>query len=367
MQEQQGLRTELKLPGLLSFAWMTIVLIAPLPCLADESGLKTNVAVDIVGSGAARLPEKIPTKIQVREAELSFYSPIDHLFDGILGLAAHQEDGVAHFEIHEASISSTKLAPASRLRLGQFFLGIGRLNSTHRHDWPFVSAPRVHAEFFGAEGVSDTGLEYATAFPEWAALDVSVGIGNGWTFGHAHSEGKRPKRPTHYARLASFFNLPSDGGLQIAANYLGRTDSEGMKTVLVGTDAVMKWREGRIISFLIQSEVWWREVQSAAGEESKSIGLYIYPQANLIGPLDFGILYDEYRPLNLKDAIGMVIKKSEHSIAPTLSYKNSEFSTFRANYTWQWKDDGEKFFRVSNSFFEIQSVFILGAHPAHEF
>jgi hypothetical protein len=352
-----------------SFAWFCaiVALGSSAICWGDESGLKTNVAVDIVGNAASRNTEKIPTQFRVRGAELNLYAPVDHTFDGLLGLAAHQEDGTAHFEIHEAVLSSSKLIPNSRLRFGQFFLGIGRLNAIHRHDWPFITAPKVQQEFFGSEGISDTGLEYSIAVPHWAAMDLSLGVSNGWTFGHSHTAGQKPKRPSHYARLASFFALPADGGLQVAGSFLGRTDAEGMRMMLVGTDAVVKWREGRIIPFLLQSELWWRELKPSTGQGSKSLGFYIYPQTHLGALLDFGLLYDHYRPLNLKDALGEPIVRVEHNFAPTITWRNSEYSSIRANYTWKAATEEEKSFKVTNSYFEIQSVFILGAHPAHEF
>ena len=126
---------------------------------ADSGGVQTSISVDIVGNAFAR-KEDPATKLAVREAEVFFYAPIDPIFDGVLGIAAHQEGGVALFEIHEATIGSTKLVPWSRFRVGQFFLGVGKLNSTHRHDWPFTSAPRVHQEFFGEEGVEFTMIVF---------------------------------------------------------------------------------------------------------------------------------------------------------------------------------------------------------------
>ena len=163
---------------------------------ADSGGVQTRISVDIVGNAFAR-KEDPATKLAVREAEVFFYAPIDPIFDGVLGIAAHQEGGVALFEIHEATIGSTKLVPWSRFRVGQFFLGVGKLNSTHRHDWPFTSAPRVHQEFFGEEGVDDTGLEYSILPPLPISLDLTVGITNGWKYGHVHNAGEEPKAPIH--------------------------------------------------------------------------------------------------------------------------------------------------------------------------
>jgi hypothetical protein len=197
---------------------------------ADSGGLQTSVAVDIVGNAFSREKGSPASKLNVREAELFLYAPIDHLFDGVLGIAAHQEKGAALFEIHEATIGSNKLIPWSRFRVGQYFLGVGKLNSVHRHDWPFTSAPKVHEEFFGKEGVDDTGIEYSVLPPLPVYLDLTIGVTNGWKYGHVHNSGKEPKTPTHYLRLANFVGLPLDGGLQTGLNYLSRKDSESTRT-----------------------------------------------------------------------------------------------------------------------------------------
>jgi hypothetical protein len=337
------------------------------PLFGDESGLKTSIAVDIVGTGAARKKNSPQGRLAVREAEVFFYAPIDPTFDGILGIAAHQEGGVALFEIHEATIGSSKLIPSSRFRFGQYFLGLGKLNSTHRHDWPFISAPRVQREFFGNEGIVDSGFEMSVLPPAPFYLDVTFGVTNGWTFGHSHHEGKKPLTPTHYLRAATFVNLPHDGGLQFGLNYLGRKDAEGVQTTLAGIDATLKWREGRVVPFLLQSEVWFRELKPKEASASQTLGLYLFPQANVFENFDFGVLYGAYRILNLKDVAGRTLVNYDQEITPSLTWKPSEFSTFRSAYSWALtKADGKKI-SVDNSFFEIQSTFILGAHPAHDF
>ena len=333
--------------------------------LADSGGVQTSISVDIVSNAFARQKEP-STKLQVREAEVFFYAPIDQTFDGILGIAAHQEKGAALFEIHEATIGSSKLIPWSRFRIGQYFLGLGKLNSTHRHDWPFTSAPRVHLEFFGEEGVDDTGVEYSVLPPLPFTLDLTIGLTNGWKFGHAHTAGEEPKTPTHYARLVSFAELPWDGGLQLGLNYLGRRDSKGTKTQLAGIDLTTKWREGKSVPFFLQGEIWHRWLAPAGVESTKSLGYYAFPQVSLIGSLSLGLRCDGYTVLNLEDATGKKETNFADSYAPTLTWKPSEFSTFRVAYQWDIERSNTKS-SVSSSFLQAQTTFIIGAHPAHDF
>ena len=212
---------------------------ASLPLFA-ETGLQTSLAVDLLADFKLNKESKSSDGFFTREAELSLYGPIDHLFDGVLTMSAHREHGVQMFEVHEASISSSKLLKGFSFRAGQFFLGLGRLNRFHRHDWPFTEAPIVQKKYFDSEGVSDSGLEASYLMPLDFYLNITAGVTNGWTYGHAHNEGEKPKTPTHYARVSSFLDGDDVYGLALGLNYLGRESSEGEKLELLGLDATLK-------------------------------------------------------------------------------------------------------------------------------
>ena len=120
---------------------------------ADLGGLKTSVAVDLVGSfpigdetSSAQYQSKESFKL--RSAEFTFYAPIDPRFDGVLSFAAHPEGSQAYGEpeVHEAYISSAKLLDGFRFKLGQYFLGVGRINQIHQHDWPFITPTILQRE-----------------------------------------------------------------------------------------------------------------------------------------------------------------------------------------------------------------------------
>lgn len=331
----------------------------------DGSGLKISAAVDIVGSVKTRKDSTGEDRFDVREAEILLLGPIDHRFDGLLSLAAHRENGVSVAEIHEAFISTSKLIPRSRIKVGQYFLGIGRLNRTHRHEWNFISAPKVHRTFFGQEGVFDTGIEYNYLLPLPFYLDLTVGVTNGHTFGHSHDAGKKPKQPTHYARMSSYHSF-FGAGAQTGLNYLSRTSEDKTKMTLVGLDFIAKWKEASMHNFLLQSEAWLRTVKAPGAESEQTFGLYLFPQAALSSELFLGILWDYYTNLSLKTFNGTRIDNSEQHLVPTLTYKASEFSTLRLAYSFGLEKHDGKSDRVDGKV-EMQATFILGAHPAHEF
>jgi len=336
------------------------------PAASDGSGLKTSVGLDVVGQAGLNSTSGASDRLDVREFEVMLYAPADHLFDGMGSIAAHYEGtGIPQVELHEAYLGSSKLIPRSRFRAGQYFLGIGRLNQVHRHDWPFISAPKVHKEFFDAEALLDTGIEYSYLLPIPHFLEVTAGVTNGFVYGHDHSAGSRPLVPTNYLRTVTYFSLPWDGGTQIGLNYLGRRGGEGTQRTILGVDLTAKWKEGALLNFLLQSEIWYRVLTPKGGTTQKAFGLYLYPQYYLGENLFLGLRVDYYSVLNLTDAFGSPVKSVELNFVPTVTYRPSEFSSIRLAYNLKPEFQGGA--STTGHHLELQGVIVLGAHPAHDF
>lgn len=327
----------------------------------DLGGLKTSVSVDTAGQFGLSRSSGATNRIDVREAELLLYAPADHVYDGQLNIAAHTENGVPQLEVHEAYLGSSKMIPRSRFRLGLFFLGIGRLNQTHRHDWPFVTAPKYHQLFFAEEGATDTGIEYTFLAPTPFFLELTAGVTNGFIFGHDHSAGRRPLFPTHYLHALTYTSMPWDGGAQIGLNYVGRKAADGVNLTLLGIDFAAKWRESQILKFLLQSEVWYRSRSGAPGE----FGFYLYPQRHLAGNWYLGARLDYYTTINQLDAFGGSVPIFQWDVVPSVTYRSSEFALFRLSYDHSWRNASG--ITSSGDLVEMQAVFFLGAHPAHDF
>ena len=343
-----------------------ITLLASLTAFAENgTGLQTSIAVDIVGQAGVGGTPNSTNQLQVRGAEALFYGPIDHNFDGLMSFAAHAEGGIPSVSLHEATVGSTKLIPRSRFRIGQYFLGFGRLNQFHQHDWPFITAPKVHQTFFAKEGVLDTGVEYTYLLPVPFFLELTGGVTNGFIFGHDHSAGARPAIPTHYLRTVTYASLPGDGGSQIGVNYVGRKANDGTQMTLFGVDVTAKWKEATVTQFLFQSEVWHRALSGRSSPTENSLGFYLYPQAYLGENIFAGLRFDYFSILNQKDAFGTPLTNYEMSFIPTLTYRSSEFAQFRLAYSYSPSNVAGS--SRTSHLVEAQAVILLGAHPAHDF
>lgn len=332
---------------------------------ATADGLQTSIAVDLLASFPNQEPKgavayQSQEAIKLRSAEFSFFAPIDPRFDGVLTFAAHPEGDQAFGqpEVHEAYIRSSRLIPGIRLKLGQYFLGIGRANQFHQHDWPFILPTLVQTELFEAEeGIIDTGLEVSGLLPLPIFLDLTVGVTNGRDFGHSHSEGERPDSPTHYLRLAGFGELLG-WQQQVAVNYVGRTSSIGERMQLVGLDLTAKYkRYGRTL-WLLQSEIWQRQL-TLDGDIDRNQAAYVFAQYRLDQQWAFGLRYD-YQTIPTA--------KKNHSSAYEidLSYYSSEYLKFVLGY-YQYTQESFRQNQQRADQLLLQTAFILGAHPSHDF
>jgi len=331
------------------------------------TGLEISLAGDMVYDQGLNSTSTATEKMTMRGAEMMFFGPIDHRFDGVLSAAAHDENGETVFELHELYLSSHKLIPRSRLKAGKFFLGVGRLNQIHQHDWPFIRAPKVHEEFFDSEGVFDSGVEFGHLLPTDFYLDITLGVTSGYRYGHAHTAGSKPKVPTHYARLATFIELSSTDGILIAGNYLGRTDEQKNQMRIAGLEFVAKWREGKSVSYMFQSEAYYRNVKARDNSVNEQVGLYFYNQFGLTDHSYFGLRLDGYKDLSKVNSVtSLKVNNVEYAIVPELTWKSSEFMKFRFGFSHSFtREEGTTLSKDSR--IEAQLVFILGAHPAHSF
>ena len=358
----------------------------------DNGGLQTAVAADLHGEFGIK-PTKADDKFQPREVEFQFFAPIDHIFDGNASFAAHLENGQYSVELHEAHIMSSRLIPRSRFKAGMFFLGVGKLNQIHRHDWPFITAPRIHEEIFGDEGAADSGGEFTTLLPLPFFLEMTLGVTNGWNFGHAHGEGTRPDSPTRYLRLSSFKEIGT-GGLQFGLNYLGRTDYEKTTMTLLGFDLNLKLKSDGYTTFAVLAEYWRKSLAPKApntpGAEQPptaiSQGFYVYPEFYLSKKIAIGTRFDYFMPPQDTDEADAPKPKAYTAISPQFSIAPSEFSRFRIAFNYKKKsaehdhehENGEELAEETatteeqekseyDKSIELQATFILGAHPAHDF
>lgn len=335
--------------------------------------LDTLVAADFLGEWDKEAEHTTRNQFGVREAEVGFFAAIDQLADGTVMMAAHEEDGEFKFELHEANLFfRNTFIPGATLRVGKFFPDVGRLNSIHRHDWPFLNAPVVHRELLSDEGITDTGAQLQFLMPWVFWQELSIGVFNGKTFGEGSTSGPMKQNPMFTAHLKQFFPLPwNDWGTQFGFSYLRwNPDANPRRTTQQsGMDLLLKWKEGKLRSFQWTSEVWYRETREtranklspAAPPVETRFGGYSYVQYQFTQNWAGGYRLDYFTDPNKRGQLGYTVRNGTSSDSLVLVYNPSEFSSFRGMLTRSTNiETGE----VDNEIY-FQATFILGKHPAH--
>lgn len=316
------------------------------------------------------------SQLNLRGAELMFYGPVDPYFDARINIAAHQEDGEYHLGLHEAFVSSSKVIPMSRFRLGQFFLDIGRLNNFHQHDWPFTSAPFIHRAIFGDEGVTGLGAEYTLLVPTNRFFEITLGVVNGNTWGEKKltETGTDPLReydgqadfPTHYIHPKTFFDFGEGKGLMVGATALRRWNPADQDVTIYGVDATYKGREGKLLRWLLQGEYWSENTRRPGQASGRQTGGYIYGQYGLNELWSAGVRLDTYQGKKAELEDGSKDDIGSFAFVPTVTFKPSEMSLLRASYTHEEQIYENNPNRIDRKI-ELQLVYILGSHPVHDF
>lgn len=335
----------------------------------DLGGLQLFTALDLVNDLGIENPPVDSGRLRVRSFEIAAFAPVDTLFDALVNVAGHDEAGTIEIELHEAYITSTRLIPRTRLKAGQFFLGVGRLNQFHSHDWPFTSAPLVQSLFFSDEAVTDTGFEVGHLIDTAVPIDVVAGVTNGWNYGHSHTSGRRPLAATHYLHPSFFFDFGENRGLLIGLNYIGRTDADSVQMRITGIDITYKNKgtSGKILETLVQGEFYHRLRSSSSIPAEEDLGGYLFGQTSLGDEGWFaGLRADAYTNLTLTSGNGERRSNLNFALVPVVSYKASEFSTFRVSYTFAQETRQDDPTRNEQKV-ELQLVTLLGSHPAHDF
>lgn len=147
--------------------------------------IDTTVLGGSAADGAAGL-----NRLALRSSELLVQSRIDPLgWAYLVGTFAAPEIGGEHrFELEEAAVILDQLPANLTLRAGRFAADIGKWNTVHQHDMPFLLENPVRGEYLGGM-LLNTGVE----LHQWTGLgDLplrwSLGLSSAWA-GHGHDGG----------------------------------------------------------------------------------------------------------------------------------------------------------------------------------
>ena len=317
-----------------------------------------------------------------REIEVSFFGQIDPYARAEVRLEAGQDSrsGDLSFNLAEGNLTLMALPYGTQLKMGKMRNRFGYLNEIHAHDWPFIDNPNVLQQFFGKEGLVESGFEATWVPPLPFYLQLLGGVFNGENdvaFGR-----DQISNPLVTGRVRTFFDLEDWGAIQLGSSIAAGQTPQQKSSTIIGWDAKYKYTPPG----------WQHAAVSVVGEYLMSLrnvvvtdpdgidttrfrnsqGFYVYGglQPFAHGELSKWLLGFRYDRTQYPAASG-----TEWAVQPFLAYYPSEFLRFRLGYKQttrsqccsylDFQDNGGSAKQVSEYF--LQGTFIMGAHPAHPF
>ncbi len=350
---------------------------------AQNLMMDVSVAVDIVGEYDKNKPKTSENKLDVRTAEFGFSGSVDQWLRGNFLAAAHSENGKYFYEIHEAYVQLPFLPLNVSLKAGMMFLDIGRINRIHAHDRPFTRTPIVHEKLIGWESAMDTGAEMSILLP-WSFLtqEIVIGSTNGKKWGHAHSEGIKKNNPLFYTHLKNFYYFGNNIGSQFGFSGVRYETDQNNKNerYLYGADFTVRWNRSNLREFLFMTE-YWLSVEKFASSvdyskstttntpDAKQWGYYAFLDYKFHQLWSVGYRYDFFTDRNSKNEQGLGALNFIEANSIQLTFKTSEFAYFRGSLERRYIRDESKSENTDmvDQRIYVQTVFILGSHPAHAY
>jgi len=350
---------------------------------AQNLMMDVSVAVDIVGEYDKNKPKTTDNKLDIRTAEFGFTGSVDQWLRGNFLAAAHSENGTYYFEVHEAWVQLPFLPYNISLKAGSMFLDIGRLNRIHAHDRPFTKTPIVHEKLIGWESAMDTGAEMSILLP-WSFLtqELVIGSTNGKKWGHAHSEGIKKNNPMFYTHLKNFYYFGNNIGSQFGFSGVRYETDQNNKNerYLYGADFTVRWNRSNLREFLFMTEYWlsvekfatmidYQKFTSSTAPDAKQWGYYAFLDYKFHQLWSVGYRYDFFTDKNSKNEQGLGALNFIEANSIQLTFKTSEFAYFRGSLERRYIRDESKSENtdVIDQRVYVQTVFILGSHPAHAY
>jgi hypothetical protein len=325
-----------------------------------------------------------------RAVEIGFYGQIDPYARGVVILEAGEEFSGGErsftFELSEAYLTLLTLPFGTQAKGGKMLVRYGLLNEFHEHDFPQTDKPDVLTQFFGEEGLNESGLELSWVAPLPFYLQLLAGIFNGQNEVAFGSDSFR--FPLVTARARTFFDLGPFGGLQLGGSLATGYTAEDLRSWVWGVD----------LKYKLTPDGWQWPLLTVAGEALFTDRNVLVAAVDPVIDPDTGEVLDPGSPAGQrvlkrhgfyayaqvqpwKRWLGgvrfdwtqyPVAEGRQWGIEPYIAFAPSDFLRFRLGY--KYTDRGsvrvalnpDGYPRYANEVF-LQATFFLGAHPAHPF
>ncbi|HSC29423.1 MAG TPA: hypothetical protein VLD67_19250 [Vicinamibacterales bacterium] len=291
---------------------------------------------------------------EMNEAEATFQAIVDPYARADFFFSLSPE-GV---EIEEGYLTFPTLPGGLLAKVGKFKQQVGKVNTLHPHQLPWIDRPAVLENLVGGEeGLSDSGVSVSRLILNpWFYLEATGEVYQG-TSGVFESHGRSDV--SWAGRLRGYRDLTESTNLDIGASFAYGTNDvgPGFTTRLVGVDATVRYRPLRRAiyrRFLGRTELFWSRRGEEGGDVS-AFGMYASGDYQFARRWFAGARYDWSE--RASDAT-----LADKGPSLLLTFWPSEFSQIRGQYRRLRYGDG-----VTANELLFQFLFSIGAHGAHVF
>jgi hypothetical protein len=301
---------------------------------------------------------------QFREMEIDFDAPVDPNSRAALVLTGGEDgDGQWNMDLEEGYLTLTTLPYDLQARFGKFRTDFGKNNQFHTHAMAWVDRPDVIANYFGSDGMSETGAEVSWLVPnpwkkyiEWTADFQNNGNPESFA-GDRQDDLMFTNHVKYFDNLTKASTGELGGSVATGAN----GDGNGGRTTLEGVDFTYKWKppqEGLYKTLTWQSEALLSQKDQACGGTVDSWGAYssleyrFARQFRAFARWDYSEFPDDAHSKQLGGAVGLTYDMSE------FCYWRFEYKHTSAQGPLAGQDRDELW---------LQLNFGIGPHQAHKY
>ena len=321
-----------------------------------------NPSIAVIGNFlgiAGHNPVDNQDSLQLRESELSLQAIVDPYARGDFFISFSNDSVV----IEEGYVTFLHLPWDLLVKVGQFKVAFGKINTMHLHTLPWPDEPLPMINLLGTEdGWNDVGISMAKLLPlpgdTFSEATVQVLRGKTEGIFDAPSRGKLAVD----AQYRLYRDFGDDNNVELGFSYgQGWNGStEDARTTLENTHLVYRWKplQGRPYrSFILRSEYYWSQREQPDGKQNAQ-GFYVSGDYQLAKRWFTGLRYefsDHADNASLRD----------RGEAVTLTFWPSEFSQVRGEFRQRTYANDVNRVKANEGLLQIQ--FSIGAHGAHPF
>ena len=320
---------------------------------APAAGKVLNPDISVVGNFVGKLGDandfEDRSTASLEESEISFQAFVDPYAQAKFFLAVGPEGA----EMEEGYVNFVTLPHDLTAKVGKLKANFGKVNLMHVHQFPWIDAPLVSQNFFGEEGLADSGVSVSKLLPNRfnVFVEATGEVYAGGAEGVFEAENRNDL--FYLGHLKAYRDLTDETNIEVGTSYARGT--LGGTNEFLGIDVTWRYKPlDRAIyrSFISRTEAI---VNRREGSGENAFGVYTSADYQFARRWFAGIRLDSADHPDDPS-------RTDRGGSLTLTFWPSEFSQFRAQGRRIRYGGGPT---VNELLFQVQ--FSIGAHGAHTF